>query len=386
MNLMTPEIRSQIDEITRRAGHIWRYLDGDAKLARIEALEGEMAEPAFWDDQKAAQKVITEANRLKSAVYGARDFNKELEDVAAMLELIDEMGDEPEAADYQQELIDGLPGIQAKLDKLELASFLSGAHDGCNALLTVNSGAGGTESCDWADMLLRMYTRWAEQSGFDVEVLDIQPGEEAGVSSATVRISGANAFGYAKAERGVHRLVRISPFDSNARRHTSFSSVDVIAEMEDDVDIEIDEADIRTDVYRASGKGGQHVNRTESAVRLTHIPSGIVVTCQNDRSQIKNKATAMRTLKSRLYEKQEDEKRSEMEKFYGEKGEIAWGNQIRSYVFQPYQMVKDLRTGVETGNVQSVMDGELDPFIHAWLRAGGPTSRMAASDREFKDE
>ena len=203
------------------------------------------------------------------------------------------------------------------------------------------------------------------------------PGEEVGISSATVRIEGLNAYGYAKAERGVHRLVRISPFDSNARRHTSFCSVDVIAELNDgDSDIEVNEADCRVDVYRASGKGGQHVNRTESAVRITHIPSGIVVTCQNDRSQIKNKATAMRTLKSRLYEKQEDEKRSEMEKFYGAKGEIAWGNQIRSYVFQPYQMVKDLRTSVESGNVQAVMDGDLNAFIHAWLRAGGPTSRQ----------
>ena len=304
----------------------------------------------------------------------------------AMLELVDEIGENPDGESYQQEIIDTLGRLQPKLDQLELASFLSGTHDSCNALLTVNSGAGGTESCDWADMLLRMYTRWAEQAGFKTEVLDIQPGEETGVSSATIRIEGANAFGYAKAERGVHRLVRISPFDSNARRHTSFSSVDVIAEIEDDIGIEIDEADIRTDVYRASGKGGQHVNRTESAVRLTHLSSGIVVTCQNERSQIKNKATAMRTLKSRLYEKLEDEKRSEMEKFYGEKGDIAWGNQIRSYVFQPYQMVKDLRTGVETGNVQAVMDGALDPFVHAWLRAGGPTSRKAAADREFANE
>jgi peptide chain release factor 2 len=276
--------------------------------------------------------------------------------------------------------------LGAKLDKLELASFLSEPHDGCNAYITINSGAGGTESCDWADMLLRMYSRWAEQAGYKVEVLDITPGEEAGISSATLFVEGANAFGYAKAERGVHRLVRISPFDSNARRHTSFCSVDVVAEIDDDVEIEIDDADIRTDVYRASGKGGQHVNRTESAVRLTHIPTGIVVTCQNDRSQIKNKATAMKTLKSRLYEKQQDEKRSEMERFYGEKGDIAWGNQIRSYVFQPYQMVKDLRTGVETGNVQAVMDGELDPFIHAWLRAGGPTSRQSAEQRNAGDE
>jgi peptide chain release factor 2 len=345
-----------------------------------------MVEPGFWDDQKAAQKVIGEANRLKATVNPAKAFRAELDDLAAMLELVDESADDPDAESYQQEVIDTVESLQPQLDALELASFLSGPNDACNALLTVHAGAGGTESCDWADMLLRMYSRWAEQAGYSVEVLDLAPGEEAGISAATIRISGPNAFGYAKAERGVHRLVRISPFDSNARRHTSFSSVDVIAEIEDDADIEIDPSDIRTDVYRASGKGGQHVNRTESAVRLTHIPSGIVVTCQNDRSQIKNKATAMRTLKSRLYEKQEDEKRSEMEKFYGEKGDIAWGNQIRSYVFQPYQMIKDLRTGVESGNVQSVMDGALDPFIHAWLRAGGPTSRKSAADREFGDE
>jgi len=287
---------------------------------------------------------------------------------------------------YQQEVVDTLARLQPKLDELELASFLSGPNDGCNALLTVHAGAGGTESCDWADMLFRMYSRWGEQAGFTVEVLDLSPGEEAGISGATIRISGPNAFGYAKAERGVHRLVRISPFDSASRRHTSFCSVDVIAELEDDADIVIDPSDLRTDVYRASGKGGQHVNKTESAVRLTHIPSGIVVTCQNDRSQIKNKASAMRTLKSRLYEKQEDEKRSEIEKFYGEKGDIAWGNQIRSYVFQPYQMIKDLRTGVESGNIQAVMDGALDPFIHAWLRAGGPTSRVSAAEREFGNE
>ena len=345
-----------------------------------------MSEASFWDDQAAAQKVIAEVNRLKNTVNPARAFNAEIGDMLAMLELVDEMNGDPDVESYQQELIDTLKRLQPKLDQLELASFLSGPHDACNAFLTINSGAGGTESCDWADMLLRMYSRWAEHAGFKTEVLDIQPGEEAGISSATIRVEGPNAFGYCKAERGVHRLVRISPFDSNARRHTSFSSVDVIAEIEEDIDIEIDEADIRTDVYRASGKGGQHVNRTESAVRLTHIPSGIVVTCQNERSQIKNKATAMKTLKSLLYEKLEDEKRSEMEKFYGEKGEIAWGNQIRSYVFQPYQMVKDLRTGVETGNVQAVMDGALDPFIHAWLRAGGPTSRKAAADREFGDE
>lgn len=341
-----------------------------------------MSEASFWDEQTAAQKVIGEANRLKNTINPSAAFNLEIADMEAMIELVDEMEGDPDQQAYQQEVIDTMNRLLTELDKLELASFLSGPNDGCNALLTVNSGAGGTESCDWADMLFRMYSRWGERAGFKVEVLDIMPGEEAGVNSATIRIEGPNAFGYAKAERGVHRLVRISPFDSNARRHTSFSSVDVIAELEDDADIEIDPSEIRTDVYRASGKGGQHVNKTESAVRLTHIPTNIVVTCQNDRSQTKNKATAMKTLKSRLYEKQEDEKRSEMEKFYGDKGDIAWGNQIRSYVFQPYQMVKDLRTGHETGNVQAVMDGELDPFIHAWLRAGGPTTRQTAADRE----
>lgn len=345
-----------------------------------------MAEPSFWDDQQSAQKVIAAANRLKAAVNPSKAFNAELEDMQAMFELVEEMGDDPDTADYEQEVIDAVKRLQPKLDALELASFLTGPHDACNAILTIHAGAGGTESCDWADMLLRMYSRWGERAGYTVDVQDIQPGEEAGISSATIRIEGPNAYGYAKAERGVHRLVRISPFDSNARRHTSFSSVDVIAEVEDDIDLEIPEAEIRTDVYRASGKGGQHVNRTESAVRLTHIPTNIVVTCQNERSQIKNKATAMRTLKSRLYEKMLDDKRSEMEKFYGEKGDIAWGNQIRSYVFQPYQLVTDLRTGLKEGNVQGVMDGELDPFVHAWLRAGGPTSRKTAGEREFGDE
>ena len=336
-----------------------------------------MAGVNFWDDQASAQKVISELNRLKAKVLPIRDLMSDFEDVRTMLELIDESEDLLEKEAYSVELIESLEGLKSRLDALELASYLSGPTDGCNAILSINSGAGGTESCDWADMLLRMYSRWGERAGFKVELLEVTPGEEAGISSATIRIEGLNAYGYAKAERGVHRLVRISPFDSNARRHTSFCSVDVIAELNDgDSDIEVNEADCRVDVYRASGKGGQHVNRTESAVRITHIPSGIVVTCQNDRSQIKNKATAMRTLKSRLYEKQEDEKRSEMEKFYGAKGEIAWGNQIRSYVFQPYQMVKDLRTSVESGNVQAVMDGDLNAFIHAWLRAGGPTSRQ----------
>ena len=336
-----------------------------------------MARPTFWDDQLSAQKVILDLNKLKAKIEPAKKLRDDLNDVTAMLELIDDAEISKDKEEFSKELIKSLSTLKVQIDNLELASYLSGKNDSSNALLSINSGAGGTESCDWAEMLLRMYSRWAERSGFKVEVLDITSGEEAGISSATLRIEGQNAYGYAKAERGVHRLVRISPFDSNAKRHTSFCSVDVIAELADeDSDIVINETDCRVDVYRASGKGGQHVNRTESAVRITHLPTGIVVTCQNDRSQIKNKATALRTLKSRLYEKQEDEKRSEMEKFYGSKGEIAWGNQIRSYVFQPYQMVKDLRTSVESGNLQSIMDGDLDLFIHAWLRAGGPLSRQ----------
>ncbi len=346
-----------------------------------------MASPGFWDNQNEAQKVIAEANRIKARVNPVRAFQAEIEDLTTLLELADE-GSAEEAESVAAEISEASNRLRAKLDELELASFLNEPLDGCNAIVTVHAGAGGTESCDWANMLFRMYTRWAEKEGYTVDIQDVLDGEEAGISSATFRVVGPNAYGYSKAERGVHRLVRISPFDSNARRHTSFSSVDVIAEIEDDLqeDIDIPENELRVDTYRASGKGGQHVNRTDSAVRLTHLPTGIVVTCQNERSQIKNKATAMKTLKSRIYEKRLDEKRSEMERFYGEKGEIAWGNQIRSYVFQPYQMVKDLRTGVETGNVDAVMDGDLNAFIHAWLRAGGPVSRKAAEDREFGND
>tara|TARA_B100001248_G_scaffold260540_1_gene249029 strand:- start:48544 stop:49569 length:1026 start_codon:yes stop_codon:yes gene_type:complete len=333
-----------------------------------------MGAPGFWDDPKKAQVHIGKVNQLKNAINGIVAYQAKLEDLQTLVELLEESdeteGEEllPEIAESAQTLFDGL-------DTLEIASFLTGPHDSCNAIISVHAGAGGTESCDWADMLFRMYLRWAEREGYKTEIQDIQAGEEAGVSKATFRLIGPNAYGYSKAERGVHRLVRISPFDSNNRRHTSFCSVDIIAEIEDDVDLDIREEDLRVDTYRASGKGGQHVNKTDSAVRLTHLPTGIIVTCQNDRSQHKNKANAMKTLKSRIYEKMQDDKRSEMEKFYGEKGEIGWGNQIRSYVFQPYQMVKDLRTGHETGNVQDVMDGNIQSFVNAWLRAGCPTSR-----------
>ena len=331
-----------------------------------------MASEGFWDDQASAQKTVSELSSLRALVAPLLKLKASIGDLDALFELAEESDEDPAlAADLSREAAD----LSAILDRVEIESFLSGPHDKCNAILTIHAGAGGTESCDWAEMLLRMYMRWAERRGYETSLEDMQPGEEAGFSRVTFRIIGPNAYGYAKAERGVHRLVRISPFDANKRRHTSFASVDVIAEVADDIDIDVKEEDLKIDTYRSSGAGGQHVNKTESAVRITHIPTGIVVSCQNERSQFKNKATAMKILKSRLYEKLEDQRRSEMDKFYGPKGEISWGNQIRSYVFQPYQMVKDLRTGAETGNVQAVMDGDIDIFINAWLRAGGPTAR-----------
>ena len=371
--MILPDDKTRLQELIKRTQDLWKFLECDEKKQKISDLEVEMSAPAFWDDQANARKVGSESNRLKQTVSRIEDFRSEVEDLEALCELCEEDEDDQ---DMSKEFVTTLENTLSRIDDLEVASFLNEPFDARPALLSIHAGAGGTESCDWADMLMRMYVRWAERRGYDVEMQDLQPGEEAGISRCSIRIDGLNAYGYAKAERGVHRLVRISPFDSNKRRHTSFCSVDVIAEIEDDdIDMDIPDDDLRIDTYRSSGKGGQHVNKTDSAVRLTHIPTNIVVQCQNQRSQLKNKQTAMKVLKSRLYEKQQDEKRAEMEKFYGEKGEMGWGNQIRSYVFQPYQMVKDLRTGVETSGVQAVMDGELDPFVNGWLRAGCPRQR-----------
>lgn len=331
-----------------------------------------MARQDFWDNQAEAQKIVSELTRLKGLVAPQTALKRRVDDLNALFELAEESdNDESLAAELAAETTK----LHSELDKIEIESFLSGPLDSSNAIMTIHAGAGGTESCDWAEMLFRMYMRWAERRGFKVEIEDVQDGEEAGVSKITFRIVGPNAYGYSKAERGVHRLVRISPFDATSAGTRRLRRSDVIAEIEDDIDMDIKEEDLKIDTYRSSGKGGQHVNKTESAVRITHIPSGIVVACQNERSQFKNKASAMKILKSRLYEKLLDQKRAEMDRFYGEKGEISWGNQIRSYVFQPYQMVKDLRTGAETGNLQAVMDGDIDLFINAWLRAGGPTTR-----------
>jgi peptide chain release factor 2 len=330
-----------------------------------------MAAPGFWNDAEASRTTITEVNGHKRALEGYMAFARELEELQLMAELLQADSDTATHA----ELMALLPRLEERLPGLEVACLLSGPRDKANAILSIHAGAGGTESCDWADMLLRMYTRWAERRGWQVSLEEVQSGDEVGITRATLKIIGANAYGYCKAERGVHRLVRISPFDSNARRHTSFAAVDVIAEMED-APIELKTEDLKVDTYRAGGKGGQHVNKTESAVRITHLPTGIVAACQAERSQHQNRAAALQLLRSKLYEKQEDDKLAAQEKFYGPKGEIGFGQQIRSYVLQPYQMVKDLRTGISTGNIVAVLDGDLDSFVDGWLRAGCPRHRM----------
>ena len=338
-----------------------------------------MGDPKFWDSPDKAQKHIAKLNGLKRIVQPIVAYQKKVGDLPVMLEMID-LAEGAERESFEQELKGSIDQMLPELDKIEIGAFLTGQFDKNSAYLSIQSGAGGTESNDWADLLFRMYSRWAERRGFELEVQDVQAGDQAGISKATIFIKGENAYGYAKAERGVHRLVRISPFDSNKRRHTSFCAVDVVAEITEDIGIEINESDLRIDVYRSSGKGGQGVNTTDSAVRITHLPSGIVVVCQNERSQIKNKASAMSVLKSRLYEIEMDKKRAEIDRHYGEKGDIGFGHQIRSYVFQPYQMVKDLRTGEQSSDVQAVMDGELNPFIEAFLR--GKKRSDADTDEE----
>ena len=343
------------------------------RLGEINAL---MAADNFWNSREKAQAIIDEANSLRNKIEPLFKSEKQFDDLRVMLELGEA---EPPAAQLQveKELTRDLQKFFKELDALELRVFLNGPHDRKNCILSINAGAGGTEAQDWAEMLSRMYQRWAESRGWEIEVTDALVGEGAGLKSITMLLQGENAYGFAKAERGVHRLVRISPFDSNKRRHTSFASVDTIAEIEEsDPDIVIPPTEFQVDTFRSGGKGGQNVNKVETAVRITHIPTGLVVASQTQRSQHQNRATAMRLLLSRIYAQRVDAQKADMERFYGEKGSISWGNQIRSYVFQPYRMVKDLRTGVETSNVQGVMDGDLDPFVNGWLRAGCPLKRM----------
>jgi peptide chain release factor 2 len=323
-----------------------------------------MSEPGFWDDNEKAQIVIQKSNELK-AVY---DTFHQLELQVEEVELLFEMYKEDPEEEIHDELVERVHSVEKELEKYELSMLLSGPHDKCSAILEIHPGAGGTESQDWGSMLLRMYTRWAEQHGYRIETVDYQDGDEAGIKSVTLSIEGLNAYGYLKSEKGVHRLVRISPFDAAGKRHTSFCSIDIMPQLEGDIDIEINPDDLKIDVYRASGAGGQHINKTSSAVRITHIPTGIVTQSQAQRSQFKNKDQAMAMLKTKLYQLEEEKKAAELAEIRGEQKDIAWGSQIRNYVFHPYSLVKDLRSGHETGNIGAVMDGDLDPFMDAYLK------------------
>jgi len=323
-----------------------------------------MARPGFWDEPEKARTIIDESNRTKGWIEPWDELKELLDNLGALAELLQEDEDE----ELETELARGLAKARSRMRSLELRTMLQGEDDHREAIVTINPGAGGTESQDWAEMLTRMYTRWAERQGFSVEVMDLQPAEEAGIKSATLEINGENAYGFLKAETGVHRLVRISPFDAQSRRHTSFASVFVYPQVDDDIEIEIDDSDLRVDTYRASGAGGQHVNKTDSAVRITHEPTGIVVSCQQERSQHKNRATAMKMLRAALYRHALEAQEKEREALEATKTDIAWGNQIRSYVFQPYTMVNDHRTELKVTDVHEVMDGELDPFIEAYLK------------------
>lgn len=357
------DLKGALAESQQRLVKLRKYLDVAGRTEELVALEAVMAEGAFWDDQEKAQETIGKVKAVKSVIEPFKKVEAKCDELEVMMELLEAEADEAmeaEACDLASELL-------VELDKLELLSFLSGKQDENSAILTIHAGAGGTESCDWAGILFRLYTRWAERRGFEYEVLDYLDGDEAGLKSATILIRGAYAYGYLRSELGVHRLVRISPFDSNSRRHTSFASVDVTPEIDDTIEVDIDEKDLRVDTFRSSGAGGQHVNTTDSAVRITHLPTGVVVASQAERSQHKNKAFAMKVLRSKLYELEEQRRREEADG--GPKADVGWGSQIRSYVLHPYQMVKDLRTNVETSNTGAVLDGEIDQFIDAFLRS-----------------
>ena len=339
-------------------------LNLDAKIRRIDELDKTMEEPSFWEDAELSTRLVKEAKHLKDTVAEFNRLQNQYEEIGLMIEMGYEEND-PAIVPEIQKMVDE---FSDELEALRLRTLLTGEYDGNNAIMRLNAGAGGTESCDWCSILYRMYCRWAESKGFSVEMLDYLAGEEAGIKSVTLQINGENAFGYLKSERGVHRLVRISPFNANGKRQTSFVSCDVMPDIEEDLDVEINPDDLRIDTYRSSGAGGQHINKTSSAVRITHIPTGIVVQCQNERSQFQNKDRAMQMLKAKLYMLKQQENAEKISDLRGDVKEIAWGSQIRSYVLQPYTLIKDHRTGFESGNVTSVLDGSIDGFISAYLK------------------
>src|SRR6476659_2236237 len=360
---MRAEAQAHIDQINAATALLRRFLDWDRALKRLDELNAMVEDPTLWDDPKAAQEVMRERRRLEEAIGATQTLERELADTSELIAMAEAEGDN----DLVDDAIRSLAELAVRADRDKVAALLAGEADANNAYSEVNSGAGGTESQDWAEMLSRMYTRWAERHGMKVELIDHHAGEQAGIKSATYLLKGENAYGYAKTESGVHRLVRISPYDSNARRHTSFSSVWVYPEVDDDIEIEIAESDLRIDTYRASGAGGQHINTTDSAVRITHIPTNIVVACQNQRSQHKNRAEAYKQLRARLYEHELQKREAEANAQNAAKTDIGWGHQIRSYVLQPYQLVKDLRTGVTSTSPSDVLDGDLDRFMAAAL-------------------
>ncbi|MFP4373109.1 MAG: peptide chain release factor 2 [Spirochaetaceae bacterium] len=360
---MLQELQAPLEELKENIFDTWRRLDSDRMKEEIETLEQKTAAPEFWNDREKAERTMSELKRLRDRYEPWRDLVAELEDLEGLYSLAVEEGD----PSFESDIRTTLEGLERRYEKLRVLELLGDELDGNSAFLTIHSGAGGTEACDWVSMLLRMYQRWTERREFKTRILDLQEAE-GGIKSVTLQVDGSYAYGYLKAESGIHRLVRISPFDSGGRRHTSFASVYVSPVIEEDIDVDVKPDDIRVDTYRASGAGGQHVNKTDSAVRITHLETGIVVQCQNERSQHKNRATAMKVLKSRLYEHYRAEQEKEQQESAMEKRDISWGNQIRSYVFHPYNMVKDHRTGREVGNVQAVMDGNIDGFIEEYLR------------------
>ncbi len=370
------ELRLRLLDSEKPIENLKEALAIDSLKAEVEVLEKESAAPDFWDDMENSQKVMQKIGFLKAKVTGYESLKSDYEDALVMIELADEEGDLSLLDDCTASVKD----IETRVEDMTLSTLLSGEFDGKNALLTFHAGAGGTEAQDWAEMLFRMYNRWGERHGYKVSTLDYLDGDVAGIKSATILVEGENAYGYLKGEMGIHRLVRVSPFDSSGRRHTSFASVEVMPEIDDDVNVEIREEDIKMDVYRASGAGGQKVNKTSSAVRLTHIPTGIVVSCQIERSQHQNREVAMRMLKSKLVEIKERENLERIEDIKGDQKEIAWGSQIRSYVFMPYTLAKDHRTGFEMGNITAVMDGDIDGFINAYLK------QKSAQEAEEKAE